>query len=245
MGHRPLVRRLVASFHKLQRKEAFSMPVLNVLKGQSPLRWFGGLALAIACLIIVAVPAVSVGNFYDHLDALSYHVRNRDVAAAKAELGAVTEFYDRSRQWGMQWFVDSYLFGDSFIHQVAFSYFTADYETIVADLEDKVADHRASYFLGIAKFRLAQLRYRAIEGEGAAVSRAKGEIINEVLEKINPDFERALRSDPGERFDYKWNYDLTSDPETIRRALEQPKPVEPPEMSPVQGEGTPVRRRRG
>jgi hypothetical protein len=194
---------------------------------------------------MVAVPASSLGNFYDHLDALSYHVRNRDAAPARAELADVTAFYDRSRRWGMQWFADSYLFGDSFLHQVAFSYFTGDYETIVADLEDKIDDPRASYLLGVAKFRLAQLRYRAIEGDSAAATRAKAEIVNEVLEEVNPDFERALRSDPGERFDYKWNYDLTSDPEATRRALEQLKPVEPPEMAPIQGEGTPVRRRRG
>ena len=221
------------------------MAVSDVLNGQRPLRWFGGLVLAIACLIMVAVPASSLGNFYDHLDALSYHVRNRDAAAARIELADVTAFYDRSRRWGMQWFADSYLFGDSFLHQVAFSYFTGDYETIVADLEDKIDDHRASYLLGVAKFRLAQLRYRAIEGDSAAATRAKAEIVNEVLEEVNPDFERALRSDPGERFDYKWNYDLTSDPEATRRALEQLKPVEPPEMAPIQGEGTPVRRRRG
>ena len=62
---------------------------------------------------------------------------------------------------------------------------------------------------------------------------------------MNPDFERALRSDSGERFDYKWNYDLTSDPVAIRRALETLTAVEPPELEEMKGEGPPVRRRRG
>jgi len=56
---------------------------------------------------------------------------------------------------------------------------------------------------------------------------------------------RALRSDDTGRFDYKWNYDLTSDPDATRLALEGPREVEPPELEQMKGEGTPVRRRRG
>ena len=70
-------------------------------------------------------------------------------------------------------------------------------------------------------------------------------IIQEVLDQVNADFERALRSDTEDRFDYKWNYDLTSDPDATRRALEAPREVEPPELEQMRGEGTPVRRRRG
>ena len=217
----------------------------DVFRGQSPVRWGVGLVVAIACLIAVAVPSSTLGSFYLHLDELSYHVRNRDEAAARAELDEVTAFYDRSRRWGMQWFADSYLFSDSFLHRAAFSYFTGDYENVVVDLQDKIDDHRASYLLGVAKFRLAQLRYRAIEGSGAPAIRARAEIVNEVLEEVNPDFERALRGDPGERFDYKWNYDLTSDPEAVRRSLERFEPAEPPEQELMKGEGTPARRRRG
>ena len=217
----------------------------DVLRGQSPVRWGVGLVGAIACLIAVAVPSSTLGNFYLHLDELSYHVRNRDAAAARAELEEVTAFYDRSGRWGMRWFADSYLFSDSFLHRASFSYLTGDYENVVVDLQDKIDDHRASYLLGVAKFRLAQLRYRAIEDGGAPAIRARAEIVNEVLEEVNPDFERALRGDPGERFDYKWNYDLTSEPEAVRRALERLEPAEPPEDELMKGAGTPARRRRG
>lgn len=222
-----------------------TIPSRDVFQGQSPVRWAVSLVLAVGFLVVAAVPASSLGSFYSHLDALSYHVRNRDEGAARAELDEVTAFYERSRRVRMQWFADSYLFADSFLHQAAFSYFTGDYETIVESLQDKIDDHRASYLLGVAKFRLAQHRYRAIEGQDVAALVAKDDIIKEILEQVNPDFERALRSDPGERFDYKWNYDLTSDPAAIRRALETFSAVEPPEVQEMQGEGVPVRRRRG
>ena len=223
------------------------MPISSrdVFRGQSPVRWAVSLVLALGFLLAAAGPVSSLGSFYSHLDALSYHVRNGDEGAARAELDEVTAFYERSRRLSMQWFADSYLFADSFLHQAAFSYFTGDYETIVEDLQDKIDDHRASYLLGVAKFRLAQHRYRAIEGESAAAIRAKDDIINEVLNEVNPDFERALRSDPSERFDYKWNYDLTSDPAAIRRVLETPTSVELPEPQEIKGQGPPARRRRG
>jgi len=99
--------------------------------------------------------------------------------------------------------------------------------------------------LASAKFMLARERYRAIDPESANAQIEKEAIILEVMETVNADYERALRGDLTERFDYKWNYDLTSNPEAIRRALEMPREIEPPELEQMKGEGTPVRRRRG
>ena len=92
---------------------------------------------------------------------------------------------------------------------------------------------------------LARERYRAIDPESADAQVQKEAIIVEVMETVNADYERALRGDTDDRFEYKWNYDLTSNPEAIRRALEAPREIEPPELEQMKGEGTPVRRRRG
>ena len=106
-------------------------------------------------------------------------------------------------------------------------------------------DPRASYLLGSAKFQLARLRYREIPSDASDAEPRRQAIIQEVLDDINPDYERALRGDVDGRFEYKWDYDLTSDEEAIRRALEQPQPIASPELEQMKGEGTPVRRRRG
>ena len=92
---------------------------------------------------------------------------------------------------------------------------------------------------------LARARYRAIDDESVDAQVTKEAIILEVMETVNADYERALRGDAEDRFEYKWNYDLTSNPEALRRALEAPREIEPPEMEQMKGEGTPVRRRRG
>ena len=116
---------------------------------------------------------------------------------------------------------------------------------MVRDLANEIDDPRASHLLGSAKFQLARQRYRAIPDDSETGEAQKLAIIQEVLENINADYERALRSDVTGRFDYKWNYDLTSDPEAVRRALEPLREVEPPQLEQMRGEGTPVRRRRG
>jgi hypothetical protein len=92
---------------------------------------------------------------------------------------------------------------------------------------------------------LARQRYRAIDPDSADAQIQKETIILEVMETVNADYERALRGDLSDRFDYKWNYDLTSNPEAIRRALEEPREIDQPEQEQMKGEGTPVRRRRG
>ena len=132
------------------------------------------------------------------------------------------------------------------IRQASYSYLTKDYETVVNELANEVDDFRTSFLLANAKFQLARQRYRAISSEDPEGDFLKESIIQEVLDDINPDYERALRSDNTDRFNYKWNYDLTSDVAAIRRALEMPSDDEPPpELERIKGEATPTRRRRG
>ena len=204
-----------------------------------------GFVLAVVFLVVVAVPSRSLSGFYLTLDELSDSVGRSDFEQAEVKLSEATAFYESSRAWGLQALADSYLFREAFLHQASYSYLTGDWETVVNDLADDVDDPRASYLLGSAKFQLARLRYRAIPADAADVEEQRQQIIQEVLDDVNADFERALRADADGPFEYKWNYDLTSDPEATRRALETPPELEPPELEQMRGEGTPVRRRRG
>jgi len=202
------------------------------------------LLLALAFLAVVGLPARALAELYTHLDALSANVRSGDLRAAGDELGQVTRFYETSRALGLQWLADP-LFRDAFLQRAAYAYVAEDYEAVVTDLEGKVDDPLAAYLLGCARFRIAQRRYREITGRDAKATAQKVAIIQEVLELINPDFERAVRADPNDRFAYKWNYDLTSDPEAIRRALEEPRFSDPSELDQKRGARSPVRGRRG
>ena len=205
--------------------------------------WLG---LALFFLLVVAVPATALASFYAGLDAMHQHVRRGDVGAAKQEIDDAAAFYDRLRAFGLQRIADSYLFRSAFLQRAAHAYLIGEYQTLIRDLSDRSDDGRAAVLLGHAKFRLAQQRYRAISGATAKAEAERAGIIGEVIEQINPDYERALRADVDQRFDLKWNYDLTSDRDAIRRAL-QPENIAPadPEEMILKGKGTPTRRRKG
>ena len=221
------------------------MRLTDLINRDQVFRYLLGFVFAVIFLIIVALPARSLAGFYDHLDQLSDSVSRGDFEEAEAELEQVTSFYERSRSWGVQWIVDAYLFRDAFLQQASYSYLTGDYETVVHELADDVDDARASNLLAGAKFQLARQQYRAIADDDPDGEAMKAAIIEHVLDDVNADYERALRSDETYEFDYKWNYDLTSDPDATRRALEPLRAAEPPETEEMRGEGTPSRRRRG
>jgi hypothetical protein len=206
-----------------------------------------GLGLALVFLVIVAVPASALARFYRQLDGMSDDVQQDDFEAAKRNIDGVASFYDRIRSVGLQSIADSYLFENAFLQRAAYAYLAGEYDTVVRDLSDRVDDPRASHLLASAKFRVAQQRYRAIDGTNAAAVAQKNALIKEVVDLINPDYERALRADISGRFDFKWNYDLTSDADAVRRALQAPSVLQPPDLEEMKlkGAGTPARRRKG
>jgi hypothetical protein len=205
--------------------------------------WLG---LALLFLFVVALPSTALERFYTGLDAIDQHVGRGDVAAAKQEIDAAAAFYDRLRAVGLQRLADSYLFRNAFLQRAAHAYLIGDYQTVVQDLSAHSDDGRAAVLLGNAKFKLAQQRYRAIAGATAKAETERAAVISDVIEHINPDYERALRADANQRFDLKWNYDLTSDRDAVRRAL-QPEAIAPSDLEEMilKGKGTPTRQRKG
>jgi hypothetical protein len=205
--------------------------------------WLG---LALMFLLVVAVPATALARFYAGLDAMHQHVSRGEVAAAKQEIDAAAAFYARLRTVGLQWIADSYLFRSAFLQRAAHAYLIGEYQTVIQDLSAHSDDGRAAVLLGNAKFRLAQQRYRAISGATARAETERAAVISDVIEHINPDYERALRADGSQRFDLKWNYDLTSDRDAVRRAL-QPEAIAPSDLEEMilKGKGTPTRQRKG
>ena len=221
------------------------MRLTDLLDKEKGFKFLVGFVLALVCLVLVAFPSRSLAGFYAHMDGLSEAIYRGDYEQADLELDQVNSFYEGSRGVGMSWFADAYLFTDAFLQQASYNYLTGNFEAVVRDLADKIDDPRASHLLASAKFQLARQRYRAIPDDDESGEAQKLAIIQEVLDDVNADYERALRSDTLDRFDYKWNYDLTSDPDAVRRALEPLREAEPPQLEQMRGEGTPVRRRRG
>jgi hypothetical protein len=202
------------------------------------------LVLALAFFAVVAVPAVVLGRLYGHMAALSASARTGAVDLAVHELDSLTPFYQVSRDWHLGWLADR-LFADAFLQRAAAAYLSSDYERVITDLRERVDDPRAAHLLGCARFRLAQRRYRAIEAKDPQAAAKKAAVVQEVLEQVNSDFEHAVRADRTNGFAARWNYDLTSNADAIRRALEVPAAAAPPELERRRGSRSPVRPRRG
>lgn len=221
------------------------MRITDLLDREHAFKYMIGFILAVVFYVVVSGPADSLAGFYDELDGLSDSARRGSSEEMGAGLEQVTAFYEQSRGWGLQWIAEAYLFGDAFLQQAAYRYLAGDYQAVVRDLEDEVDDPRASYLLASAKFQLARQQYRAIPDDDPDGMALKAAIIQDVLEDVNADYERALRGDTTGNFEYKWNYDLTSNPDAVRLALEPLRQMQAPELEQMKGEGTPTRRRRG
>jgi hypothetical protein len=208
------------------------------------MRLLVGLLLAVLFLIVVGVPARTLAGLYTHLDELSANVRSGELEAASGELEQIAGYYETGRGWGFQWLAD-YLFADAFLQRAAYAYLAGNYEAVIEALQTRVDDPRASFLLGCARFRLAQDRYRAVGEKDPKSAAQKTAIIQEIIEVVNQDFERAVRADARDMFSYKWNYDLTSDADALRRALETPQAPPPDDPTEAMGIATPGRRRRG
>ena len=218
----------------------------DLLDKERSFKYLIGFVLAIVFLALVAIPSRSLGGFYANLDALSDSVDRGDYEQADLQLAEVTGFYERSRNLGLGWFSDAYLFGDAFLQQASYNYLTGDFEAIVRDLADEIDDPRASHLLASAKFQLARLRYRTISDDDPDGQLKKAAIIEEVLDDVNA----RLRAGVAGRCDgpLRLQVELRPDQRSrggcgapssrcarpSRRSLEQ-----------MRGEGTPVRRRRG
>ncbi len=221
------------------------MRVTDLLDREHAFKYMLGFILAVIFYVVFSGPAQSLAAFYDELDGLSDSAQRGSVEQMGAGLERVTDFYEQSRGWGLQWIAEAYLFGDAFLQQASYRYLAGDYEAVVRNLSDEVDDPRASYLLASAKFQLARRQYRAIPDDDPDGMALKAAIIQDVLEDVNADYERALRSDETGSFEYKWNYDLTSNPDAVRLALEPLRQLQAPELEQMKGEGTPTRRRRG
>jgi hypothetical protein len=221
------------------------MSLANIVDRRNSYRLAITLIVAVLFLVVVGTPARALANFYSHLDSLNENVQSGDFKAAKSDLDQITGFYETTRAWGLLWAVEDYLFEDLVLQRAAYTYLTGDFEGVLESLGSRADDPRVAYLLGATKFRLAQRRYREVTANDAKAAALKSSIVQEVVERINPDFERAVRGDAADLFAYKWNYDLTSDADAVRRALEAPRGAPPLESEQIKTGGSPVRRRRG
>lgn len=187
-----------------------------------------GKAFLWALLVLLALGASfmssKLASYYDGLDNFSFSIRSSDRAASKNNLEVLKQSYVSFSGMGLRYFADKFLFKDMFKYEAATMMVNEDWESAIDALTGHEDDPYALYMRGVSKYRFL---YEAYQSDGAQKDKSiKEEILQRVPEEVRPDFESSVRKDlkiPG-NFNAVFDFDLTSDPEATRKAMETPQP---------------------
>lgn len=163
--------------------------------------------------------------FYNRtLDRFSLSVRNYDRQESEKGLKALKESYLSFSALRLQYFADKYLFKDMYKYEAATTIVNEDYEKAIDMLSGHDDDAAALNMRGVAKYRILYSAYRSDAANKD--KKIKEDIVRKVLEEVRPDFESAVKKGSGSanEFNYAYNYDLTSNPESAKKALESARP---------------------
>ncbi len=193
-------------------------------KESAGFRW-GRFVFGLLCVFFCLAAAVFVntlGGLNYHLDRFSFYVRNHDKQVAVQELQALKYYQTQFHRWKMDFVSDRIVASNMVKYEAAVALLEEDFEKVIEseELKNLRDDYLVSHMVAIAKFRILQAEYQKTK---SAVERNK--IVQMVMDQVRPDFEKAVRNGPGFYgfFDGSYNYDITSDPDNTKKALQNPK----------------------
>ncbi|MBI2058052.1 MAG: hypothetical protein HYT63_03700 [Candidatus Yanofskybacteria bacterium] len=191
----------------------------NKVGGKSKF-WLGVGLVFVFLSFLASFLASDVSKFYGHLNKFSYSVRNYDHDEAKLSLADMKSDYNSFVAWKMQYFADKFLFKEANLREAAVAILAEDYEKVEkVNLKDEENNHLASYMLGIAKFKALHAAFQQAMAKND--KKQMDTILGLVLEEVRSDFKKCVEKGPGpgDNFNCSFNYDLTSDPNSAKKAL--------------------------
>lgn len=179
--------------------------------------------IVILVALVVAIPAYYSSGYYYNLGRFVSSLQEGDVESARQYLLIYKSYYNTFA--GMPFgglLADKILFREAWYYEALYYYNRGEYEKTVDMLRGQ-DDYRAQHVAGNALFRAKFVQYHAVNDP-----EKKKQILDEILEEVSMYYERSLRemsldADRHEFFKDQWNYDLTSDEQAAKAALEQPK----------------------
>ncbi len=170
--------------------------------------------------LLISVPLSNMANLNDHLDMFSSCIKNGDKDGAEKALKQLKADYNYLADMKLRYFADNFWFADVFLYEADIAYLAEDYDRVEKLLSGHENDYRAAYLAGLYKYRLFQSA-----SQKAKTEKVKKEILSRAMERTMPDFEKCVKDGLGivSNFNCSFDYDLVSNPESIKNALQNPK----------------------
>lgn len=190
---------------------------------------------AVIILFAAGLTAYHLSVFYDHRTKFEQFADNaikekdyQSVNLALEELKIIESYYQMYNKPGLKFVADKYLFRDAFLFEAKRDYIIGDYKKVYeVDLKDHQEDYRALRIIGCAKYRQYEDAYHAAMKQKKPRAELAA-IRTSLMQEVRPYFEKAVKLGPAygfpdENFSNRWNYDLITDADAVKKALERPQ----------------------
>lgn len=194
------------------------------------------LAITVALALFWSIP-FRIGQFCQYLDSFSGDIVREDQLAASDDLSKIYYFVELNKKLKplqLDGVADKYLFKGLLHYESAYDYLTGNYPKIIKSLESDES-YWGRYIRANSNWRLAQGIYKESLKMDAKTKAEMQKQAMEMAYATKDDYEEVIKNDPDSSLPPKWNYDLTTDPAAMMRAL-MPKPAK---IKVVLGEGGP------
>lgn len=177
--------------------------------------------LVLPIVVIIGLLSYALGGFYIHRQAFNLAAESKEIEVIERELAALDYYYGLAKKWQIGWLADRYFYHGTYVDQAIHKYLIGNYDGIIDDdvLKDHRDNHLVSQLIGVSKFRRAEALYK-----NAKTDDEKEKIIDMVIEEVSEDFRMAVEHGPGPEvyFDHSFNYDLATNRQAVKMALEGP-----------------------
>lgn len=185
--------------------------------------FFASLLLAIYGSI--ALIPYRVGDYYQVLDQYSGDISRGEITPARGDLGQLTYFYrlnDKLKFIRLDGTARKHLFKGAPFHLAAYGYISGDMGR-TGELMEKEEGFWAYYIRANAHFRQAQkMTANALNLTDPEDRKNQLNKADQIAKDTKDDYLAAIKSDPNETNEPKWNYDIVTD-DAARMAALMPK----------------------
>jgi len=178
--------------------------------------------LLLALISGLSLVAYRISDYFDNADKFSGDIARGDVTAAREHM-ANLEYYHKLNKnlepLRLNWIAEEYLFKQEKFHRAGYLYISKDWTAVINELEGE-EEFWAYYIRANARWRQAKDMFANGLNLGDLTKKVDQlKKADEIAKSTKDDYLEAIKTDPNETHEPRWNYDLVTDDEARAKAL--------------------------